>query len=123
MGRIIVMVGVLIAAMMPWAAKADPADIDAAARGVVRVVMIELDGNRAYYAGHGTGFAVTPNLIVTNAHVVRRMLNNNRLGIGVIPSEGDDPSAGRLVDFALQKGYYEPDFITFCRRHGLCEVQ
>lgn len=103
MGRIVVFLGILFAAMLPWSAKADPADIDAAARGVVRVVMIELDGNRAYYAGHGTGFAVTPKLIVTNAHVVRRMLNNKRLGIGIIPSEGDDPSAGRLVDYDAKR--------------------
>lgn len=38
-------------------------------------------------------------------------------------ARGDMDAADRLVDFALQKGYYEPGFITFCRRHGLCEVQ
>lgn len=99
MGRIIFLVGLLAAALMPWRAQAEPADIEAASRGVVRVVMIEVDGGGYYYAGHGTGFAVTDKLIVTNAHVVRRMLNNPRLGIGIIPSEGDDPAAGRLIDY------------------------
>lgn len=102
MGRIILIVGLLVAAMMPWRAQAEPADINAASRGVVRVVMIEVDGSGLYYTGHGTGFAVAPNMIITNAHVVRRLLSDRRLAIGIIPSEGDDPSAGQLID-------YDPD--------------
>ena len=55
-------------------ALAEPADIEAAARGVVRVVILE--GTDSYPddaprpISHGTGFAVNPTQIVTNAHVV-----------------------------------------------------
>jgi len=37
-------------------------------------------------------------------------------------ARGDLDRARNLVDFALQKGYYDPDFIEFCRRYGLCEA-
>src|SRR5690606_41963225 len=40
------------------AAQADPADINAAARGVVRIVIVELDGEEVIPVSHGTGFAV-----------------------------------------------------------------
>ena len=58
---------VLILALLPQIAKADPADIDAAARGVVRVVIIGTDGREVYPVSHGTGFAVAPE--IGRAHV------------------------------------------------------
>ena len=65
----------LIPLIVTFAALAGPAradDISAAARGVVRVVIIaEADGTELG-RGHGSGFAVAPNRIVTNAHVVAR---------------------------------------------------
>ena len=80
---------VLILALLPQIAKADPADIDAAARGVVRVVIIGTDGREVYPVSHGTGFAVAPDMIVTNAHVVREALLDDTLTIAVVPSDGD----------------------------------
>src|SRR5688500_3035168 len=56
--------------LVPGAAQADPADIDAAARGVVRVVIVEISGDEVIPISHGTGFAVGPERVVTNAHVV-----------------------------------------------------
>jgi hypothetical protein len=70
-------------------ASADPADIDAAARGVVRVVLIDSSGDEVVPVTHGSGFAVAPNLIVTNAHVIREALLDDTLRIGIVPSEGD----------------------------------
>ena len=50
----------LLLALLPFSAHADQADIDAASRGVVRIVIIEDDGTQLYPISHGTGFAVTP---------------------------------------------------------------
>jgi tetratricopeptide (TPR) repeat protein len=44
------------------------------------------------------------------------------LGARLAVSEGDQASAKQFVDYALSKGYFEADFITFCKRYGLCEL-
>ncbi|MEP3051107.1 MAG: serine protease [Erythrobacter sp.] len=76
---------------------ADPGDVDAAARGVVRVVIIGTDGKEVFPVSHGSGFAVTPTKIVTNAHVVREALQDDTLRIGIVPSEGDEGAYGRAI--------------------------
>ncbi|MEE4154929.1 MAG: serine protease [Erythrobacter sp.] len=81
---LIVLAAALLAAS---GARADPADVEAAARGVVRVVLIADDGEEIRPLTHGTGFAVTPTLIVTNAHVIREALQDDTLRIGIVPSE------------------------------------
>ncbi len=78
-------------------ALADPADIDAAARGVVRVVVVGRDGEEIFPISHGTGFAVDGETIVTNAHVVGEALQDTRLSIGIVPSDGGDAVFGRVV--------------------------
>lgn len=75
--------------LVPTPANADPGDIDAAARGVVRVVLIDDSGEDAAPVTHGSGFAVGPRRIVTNAHVIREALLDDTLKIGIVPSEGD----------------------------------
>ncbi|MEP1423137.1 MAG: serine protease, partial [Erythrobacter sp.] len=75
--------------LIPATASADPADVDAAARGVVRVVLIDNSGEDAAPITHGSGFAVSPRMIVTNAHVIREALLDDTLKIGIVPSEGD----------------------------------
>ena len=44
--------------------------VGAAARGVVRVVIIGEDGGEPAPVSHGSGFAVSPTRIITNAHVL-----------------------------------------------------
>jgi len=78
-------------------ARADPGDIDAAARGVVRVVLISRDGEDLVPVTHGSGFAVTPRMIITNAHVIREALQDDSLRIGIVPSEGEGGAYGRPV--------------------------
>jgi len=95
MRRFMTALAVLIALALPGAAGADPADIDAAARGVVRVVIIGSDGEEVFPLSHGTGFAVTPTRIVTNAHVLQQALQDDTLRIGIVPSEGDEAVYGR----------------------------
>lgn len=75
--------------LIPASASADPGDIDAAARGVVRVVLIDNSGEDAAPITHGSGFAVSPRMIVTNAHVIREAMVDDTLKIGIVPSEGD----------------------------------
>lgn len=82
------------------AAQADPADINAAARGVVRVIIIGTDGTRVYPVSHGTGFAVSPKQIVTNAHVVMEASQDDTLRIGIVPSEGNDRNFARIVSIS-----------------------
>jgi hypothetical protein len=94
LGRLLPLFVLLLA---PAAAQADPADINAAARGVVRVVIVELDGDEVIPVSHGTGFAVGPETIVTNAHVVAEARADDELAIGIVPSDGGNAVYGRLV--------------------------
>lgn len=93
MMRLLTLAAALLALFLPAAAQADPADVDAAARGVVRVVIIGTDGQEVFPVSHGTGFAVAPKKIVTNAHVVREALQDDTLRIGIVPSEGGEAAA------------------------------
>ena len=90
MMRILLSLTALLGLLLPTQATADPSDINAAARGVVRVVIIGTDGTEVFPVSHGTGFAITSNRIVTNAHVVREALQDDTLRIGIVPPEGDD---------------------------------
>lgn len=96
--RFITLIAALLALATPMIAHADPADVDAAARGVVRVVIIGSDGEELYPVSHGSGFAVSNNTIVTNAHVVYDAMNDDSLRIGIIPSGGGEPVYGQIVE-------------------------
>jgi len=90
--------GLLALTIVPTTpAHADPADIEAAARGVVRVVLIGTDGKEVYPVSHGSGFAITSTKIITNAHVVREALQDDTLRIGIVPSEGDEAAYGKPI--------------------------
>lgn len=76
---------------------ADPGDVTAASRGVVRVVLIGQDGGQLVPVTHGSGFAVSPTRIVTNAHVLREAIQDSTLRIGVVPSQGENSVYARIV--------------------------
>jgi hypothetical protein len=76
---------------------ADPTDIAAASRGVVRVVLVRNGWTGVSMLGYGSGFAVGPDLIVTNAHVVEEAHNDGKVVIGVIPSQGRDSFPAQIV--------------------------
>jgi serine protease Do len=88
---------VLLLLALAAPAAADPADIDAAARGVVRVVLIAERAGEVTPVSHGTGFAVSPTHIVTNAHVIQEALQDDTLRIGVVPSEGERGTFARII--------------------------
>ena len=86
----------LVALLLPSLAHAEPADIEAAARGVVRVVVIGRDGTEIFPVSHGTGWAVGPETIVTNAHVVSDAKLDETLAVGIVPSDGDEAVYARI---------------------------
>lgn len=101
-GRFILFLFALLAVSLPASpARAD--DISVAGRSVVRVVVISFgeDGAVAGF-GHGSGFAVAPNRVVTNAHVVaqaQQVQEGRTVSIGVVPSQGAQASRARVVAY------------------------
>lgn len=81
-------------------ARADQADVSAAARGVVRVALVASDGTDAYFVGHGSGFAVAPDKVLTNAHVVELAREEKNIIIGVVPSQGRKSHGGRIIAYS-----------------------
>lgn len=69
-------------------ARADPADIAATSRAVVRIVLIADDGGRPMLIGHGSGVAIAPDLVLTNAHVVSPDEAFGPVRIAVVPPQG-----------------------------------
>ena len=73
-------------------------DIAATSRSVVRVVTIAIVDQEVVGFGHGSGFAVGPNRIVTNAHVVELAQQYpDNVVIGVVPSEGSKSYQARVI--------------------------
>ena len=92
--RLLALLALLLA---PASLQADPADINAASRGVVRIVIVEINGEELIPISHGTGFAVSGERIVTNAHVVQEAREDDSQAIGIVPSDGEGAVYGRLV--------------------------
>ena len=90
----------LLALTVPATAWAEQQDIAAAARGVVRVAIVATDGSEAYFVGHGSGFAIAPDKVLTNAHVVELTREEKNLVIGVVPSEGRKSYGGRVIAYS-----------------------
>jgi len=102
-GRFILFLLAMLAFALP-ASSARADDISVAGRSVVRVVVISFgeDGEVTGF-GHGSGFAVAPNRIVTNAHVVAQAQQAQQEGrtvsVGVVPSQGAQAGRARVVAF------------------------
>ncbi|WP_298395334.1 serine protease [Sphingobium sp.] len=92
--------GFTLALITPASLHAEQQDIASAARGVVRVALVATDGSDAYFVGHGSGFAVAPDKVLTNAHVVELAREEKNLVIGVIPSEGTKTYGGRIIAYS-----------------------
>ena len=87
---------VLSTILLPARLAAD--DIAATSRSVVRVVTIAIVDQEVVGFGHGSGFAVGPNRIVTNAHVVELAQQYpDNVVIGVVPSEGSKSYQARVI--------------------------
>jgi serine protease Do len=87
---------VLLCIAIPALAQ-DNRDIDAVSRSVVRVVVVS-GGEEGSEVGMGTGVAVTPNRIVTNAHVVENAVKGDGF-VGIVPSEGTRRYEGKVIAY------------------------
>jgi hypothetical protein len=88
------------AALCGSSANAD--DIGAAARGVVRVIVAAKDYSDENNSSvtFGSGFAISPHRIVTNAHVLEAAENPYAdTLIAIIPAEGSRPLPGQVVAY------------------------
>lgn len=95
MYRIISLLSALFILILP-AKAAD--DISATARSVVRVVTVATMEGEIVGFGHGSGIAISPTRIVTNAHVVQSVAQHpGNVALGIVPSEGDKSYPGKLI--------------------------
>ena len=98
--RLIAFFALILTLAVP--ARAD--DISASGRGVVRIVVIAVVDDEVVGFGHGSGFAVGPNRVVTNAHVVALVQRYpGNVVIGIVPSEGSQAFQGQLVAQDIDK--------------------
>ena len=97
---LIATLGCILAMAAPGRLAAEPTDIAATARSVVRVVLVDRDGGQLAVIGHGSGVAVGPNRILTNAHVVGPAHEDDLIRIGVVPPEGEGGWFARIIAFS-----------------------
>jgi len=98
--RLFALVAAIFCILAPAGAGADPADIAAASRSVVRVVLISRTADGVELIGHGSGFAVAPDLVVTNAHVLAPLAEDPNVKAGIVPSQGRSGYFAKVVAFS-----------------------
>jgi serine protease Do len=79
-------------------ARADPNDIAAASRSVVRVLVFPADEAETIPIAHGSGVVVAPGIILTNNHVIDEEGYEQSVRFVIVPSEGSATYAADLVD-------------------------
>ena len=85
-------------ALLSVATPARADDISVAGRSVVRVVVIAFEDGEPADFGHGSGFAVAANRVVTNAHVIAPAAQYpGSVVVGVVPSQGSKSYAARIL--------------------------
>jgi S1-C subfamily serine protease len=95
MSRIFATVFALFLTLLP-AYAAD--DVQAVSRSVVRVVTVATADGEVVGFGHGSGIAISPTRILTNAHVVESVSRYpGQVALGVVPSEGDKGYPANLI--------------------------
>ncbi|MBK9430907.1 S1C family serine protease [Sphingorhabdus sp.] len=90
---------ILVALAGASVARAEPSDIAAASRSVVRVAVFASEGGETPI-GHGSGIVVSSNRIVTNFHVVDEEEYETPIRIVIVPSEGQKVYDAEIVDLS-----------------------
>jgi serine protease Do len=83
--------------LLAFPAHADPADIAAASRSVVRVVVFA-EADPGLPIGHGSGVVVASDTILTNAHVVDEDDYETRITLTIVPAEGSKTYEAEVID-------------------------
>lgn len=102
MKRMLRLLLAILALSLPLPLAADPADITAASRSVVRVVLVgelpedDSDEPRTGVISHGSGVVVAQGLIITNAHVVDTMREDGTRVL-IVPPEGNKGYVGTVI--------------------------
>lgn len=96
--RLLIIISLLAFPAAPISAEQQ--DVAVAVRSVVRVVIIATNGDQAYFVGHGSGVAVAPDKVLTNAHVVEILRSEKNLTVGVVPTEGKRGYGGKLIAYS-----------------------
>jgi hypothetical protein len=81
-------------------ATAQEGSVDEAERGIVRVVVILQTSEGRMLYGSGSGFVVTPNLVVTNAHVVAPARQQAEYGVAIVPPQGDGLLPANIIRYS-----------------------
>ncbi len=77
--------------------------VSESAKGVVRVIAVTMDFGQPSI-GTGSGFAISSDQIVTNAHVVEDVYNaTGRSGIGIVLSKGGKPRRAKIIAYSRPK--------------------
>lgn len=99
MTRLLALLLALFAIPLGLAVPAHAADdISAASRSVVRVVTVAMVDGEVVGFGHGSGIAISPTRVLTNAHVVESAARYpGNVALGVVPSEGQKSYAAKLI--------------------------
>lgn len=87
----------LLLLFIPAVASADPADIAAASRSVVRVVVFS-EADPGYPIGHGSGVVVSPDTILTNNHVIDEDEFETRISLTIVPGQGSKTYDAEVID-------------------------
>jgi serine protease Do len=106
MTRLLRLILAMLALSLTLPLAADPADITASSRAVVRVVLVgevrdeEFDEGepRTQVLGHGSGIVVAPGMVLTNAHVVEE-LEGATTRLLIVPPEGNRGYFGTVTAF------------------------
>lgn len=86
--------------LLTQTASADPGDIAAASRSVVRVVVFPASDPLAASIGHGSGVVVSANAIVTNNHVVNEDQYGEAIRVVIVPGDGSATYEADVADMS-----------------------
>jgi serine protease Do len=89
-----------VALLFTQTAFADPSDISAISRSVVRVAAFSDAEGTHQFIGHGSGVAIAPDIIVTNAHVVSDSINDETMSFMIIPPQGGRSFAAKVLNWS-----------------------
>ncbi len=89
---------ILIVQLINLPARADPNDITAASRSVVRVLIFPVDESETVPISHGTGVVVAPGVILTNNHVINEDEFDQPVRYVIVPAEGSATYPADIID-------------------------